>query len=186
MRKRACGPWPCTTTASWYPSNRPLSALPRGSLCSFKFRTTLTVSLGITSPVQNQLVDLAADQNYAATDAACASPPSTSDFGTEACFSPKTNTGNAISWTVNLQYATSGGLGPITDNRPTFSTQSGTTHNLQYSNEGGQVQVTASTTASDGSTVKDCVTFYVEGPSGGIPNTAITNQLVTLYPASRS
>ena len=142
--------------------------------------------LGITSPVQNQLVDLAADQNYAATDAACASPPSTSDFGTAACFSPKTNTGNAISWTVNLQYATSGGLGPITDNRPTFSTQSGTTHNLQYSNEGGQVQVTASTTASDGSTIKDCVTFYVEGPSGGIPNTAITNQLVTLYPASRS
>lgn len=52
-------------------------------------------------------------------------------------------------------------------------------HNEVYQNEGGQVQVTASTVATDSSIVTDCANFYVEGPAGGIPNSTITNQLVS-------
>jgi hypothetical protein len=47
--------------------------------------------------------------------------------------------------------------------------------------------VTASTTAPDGSTVNDCVVFYVEGPAGGIPNGDITNEITSTsasYPNS--
>ena len=58
--------------------------------------------------------------------------------------------------------------------------------NEVYQSEGGQIQMVANTTASDGSTVYDCAISYVEGPSGGVtPNLVITNQLVT-SPASYS
>jgi hypothetical protein len=130
---------------------------------------------------------LAADQNYTATDATCASPPSTTDYGTSACFSAATNTGHQITWTAQLTYSTSGYSntpsvgGTISDPPRNFTTSSGGVQNEVYQSEGGQVQVTATTTASDGSTVKDCVTFYVEGPSGGILNPTITSRLDSLY-----
>jgi hypothetical protein len=50
-------------------------------------------------------------------------------------------------------------------------------HSEVYKNEGGQVLATATTTLSDGGTVTDCTTFYIEGPAGGIPNLLITSQL---------
>jgi hypothetical protein len=62
-------------------------------------------------------------------------------------------------------------------------------YNEIYQNEGGQVQVTATTTLTDGDTVQDCTTFYLEGPGDGIPNKSITDQLVSSnesYPNSTS
>ncbi len=55
------------------------------------------------------------------------------------------------------------------------------------------MNVTAQTTLSDGSTVQDCVTFYIEGPGDGILNSTITSQLAGAsssspqsYPNSKS
>lgn len=113
-------------------------------------------------------------------------------------FIAETNTGNPITWTANLQYQTSSGHASISDPRK-FSTSSGQEHDETFTKEGGQLQVTASTTASDGSTVQDCVTAYVEGPEtgsgggneglsggSGIPNSTIISTLDSLYPASYS
>jgi hypothetical protein len=55
-----------------------------------------------------------------------------------------------------------------------------------YQSEGGELKATATTTTTDGSTVQDCVTFYLEGPAGGIPDPSITSQLTSLYEASKS
>jgi hypothetical protein len=133
--------------------------------------------LTITSPAPNQLIDLAADQNWTATDPNCPSTPNTQNYVTAACFSATTDSGNPINWTVDLSYTTSGGLASINDSRSFPTPANGTPQNEVYQSEGGQVTATASTTAIDGSTVQASVTFYVEGPSGGIPNASITTQL---------
>lgn len=68
-------------------------------------------------------------------------------------------------------------------------TASGATQSVVYQNEGGQVQVKATTTLSDGGTVTDCTTFYIEGPADGVPNKSETDQLVNSsqsYPSSSS
>lgn len=154
---------------------------------TFNLQHNSSSQLGIISPTDSQLIDLAEDEYFTATDATCPAPISHQEPGnaTAACFSAGTNTGNQISWTANLQYATSGGFGTINDQR-TFTTASGVMQNEVYQSEGGQIQMVANTTASDGSTVYDCAISYVEGPSGGVtPNSVITNQLVT-SPASYS
>jgi len=152
--------------------------------------------LGITSPLVGPdsplpaLIDLAADQNpYTATDSTCPGSPNPNTSSpnlTSACLSAKAATTNQIIWTANLKYATSGGLGPINDPHGPFMTASGATQSVVYQNEGGQVQVTATTTLSDGGTVTDCTTYYVEGPAGGIDKSTITSQLDSLYQASPS
>lgn len=121
--------------------------------------------LGVTSPTDNQLFQLV-NGNYNATGSIN--------------FSAGTSTGNPVSWTANLHYQSSGGHpNPATD--PTPLTFSGTSYNYAgYQSIGGQVQVTAQTAASDGSTVQDCVTFYVEGVQSTSPLDP-TNQLLTLY-----
>jgi hypothetical protein len=100
-----------------------------------------------------------------------------------------TNTGNRISWAATLNYETSGGHGITFIDLPGFGTNSGEEHDQTYQSEGGQVNVTASTTASDGSTVQDCLTYYIDGPQGGITNGNITTQVETSnqsYPSSNS
>ena len=144
--------------------------------------------LGITSPLVGPdsplfaLIDLAADQNpYTATDSTCPGSPNPNTSSpnlTSACLSAKAATTNQIIWTANLKYATSGGLGPINDPHGPFPTNSGEMHSEVYKNEGGQVLATATTTLSDGGTVTDCTTFYIEGPAGGILNRLLTDQLV--------
>jgi hypothetical protein len=155
-----------------------------------KYSTPITLSHnsplpGITSPLDNTdlqdnpqeiaLVDLAADQNFTATDGVP--------------FIASSNTGNPINWTATLTYSTSSGTGPISAPPQNFQTASGQPPSpaQSYQSEGGQVKATATTTAGDGSTVQDCVTFYIEGPAGGIaPNSIITQELDQLYPASYS
>jgi hypothetical protein len=154
-----------------------------------------TNQLAIISPIpsnylDNALIDLADDQNWTATDAVCPAPVNVAGNPEAVCFSAETNTGNSISWQLQLQYTTSGGYAPIYDPNGaflTFSTTNGQQKNKVYQNEGGRLtNIIASTTASDGSTVQDCTNAYIEGPAGGIPNASITTELDTLYPASPS
>ena len=200
------GPGACNEPGNWT-----LNVLDEGTqAATHGFSTSHAASspdlpypnlLGISSPLDTSepllnpseiaLIDLAADQNYTATDATCPAPVSAQGMPTAVCFSASTSTSNSINWTTTLTYATSGGLGSISDPPRNFSTTSGGAQNEQYVSEGGQVQATATTTASDGSTVQDCVTSYIEGPAvvngqGGIPNGSITSQLETLYPETYS
>lgn len=119
--------------------------------------------LGISSPTDGQLFDLN-QQTYTATG--------------NVPFNAATNTGSLITWTSTLSYQTSEGKGNYTANHPPgFSTNSGQGHDYTYVSEGGSVSVTAQTTASDGSAMQDCVTFYVEGTQSFDP----TSRLLTLY-----
>ena len=59
-------------------------------------------------------------------------------------------------------------------------TSSGEEHDETYQSAGGQVQVTASTTASDGSTIQDCLTYYIDGVQSTSPLDP-TAQLLNLY-----
>ena len=104
--------------------------------------------LAITSPLpqngnllDNALIDLAADQFFGATDTSCPAPTNAQGNPTAACFSAATNSGNSISWQLQLQYATSGGppYAQIYDPNGvlTFSTASGQEQNQVYMNEGG-------------------------------------------------
>jgi hypothetical protein len=99
-------------------------------------------------------------------------------------FTAGDSSGNAINWTARLHYLSSGGYGGP-DRSPLNFT--GTSYSYPgYESIGGQVATIASTTAADGSSVQDCVTFYVEGPESGIPEPTITSQLDTLYQQSQS
>jgi hypothetical protein len=91
-----------------------------------------------------------------------------------------------MSWAATLAYQTSGGYGITFNTLPGFGTTNGVEHDETYQSEGGQVQTTASTTASDGSNLQDCVTFYIDGPQTGIPSATITGQLDSLYQHSQS
>ncbi len=193
------------TIGTWTISLFDNGTLVSGSKSAFSVAHNPQSPLAITSPTPPNnwnavtLVDLAADQNYTATDAVCPSPVNAQGNETAACFAANTNTGNTISWSATLQYSTSAyattGKGTsITDGPRTFNTASGQQQEETYQNEGGQVSATASTTASDGSTIQDCETFYIEGPAGGIPGPAtstnpqdvITPLLDSLYPQSSS
>lgn len=127
--------------------------------------------LAITSPSENQLYQLQ-QGNYNATG--------------NVTFSAGTNTRQTISWTAKLHYQSYGGYpNPATD--PTPLTFQGASYTYSgYQAIGGQILTTAQITDSDGSTVSDCTTFYVEGPESGIPNATITARLDQLYPASSS
>src|SRR5882724_1169165 len=127
--------------------------------------------VAITSPTDNQLVQLL-QQTYTASD--------------PVHFSATTSAGGSISWSAALSYQTGAGYPSpkLTDTR-TFTTASGVVHDETYQSVGGQVKVTAQTTTSDGSTVTDCATFYVEGPDNIDPNLT-TNQLFASYTSSAS
>lgn len=127
--------------------------------------------LGISSPAENQLFDI--DQNnFTATSLVP--------------YIAGTNTGNLISWAATLNYKTSGGYGITFFDLPGFGTTNMEEQDETYQSEGGQVQVTAQTTADDGSTIQDCVTYYIDGPQTGITDSTITGQLDTLYQQSQS
>jgi hypothetical protein len=120
--------------------------------------------LGITSPTDNLPIQLAYG-NY--------------NFTGPVQFTAGTSAGSSISWSNQLHYLSSGGYGgpdpaPVTNNGASFSYAG-------YQSIGGQVVATASTTIANGSTVQDCVTFYVEGPESGILGGTITSQLDSLY-----
>jgi hypothetical protein len=101
--------------------------------------------VGITSPTDNELFQLL-DGNYNATGSVQ--------------FSAATNTGNAINWNVSLHYQSEPAGDPIPATDPTPLSFQGTSNNYAgYQSIGGQVNATAQTTASDGSTVRDCVRF---------------------------
>ena len=124
--------------------------------------------LGITSPTDNQLFQLT-NGNYNASG-----PVQFSAGGI----------GSTPSWSVQLHYLSSGKYGGPDPSPLTFT---GLNYSYPgYQSIGGQVVATASTTASDGSSVQDCVTFYVEGPESGIPDATITSQLDSLYQSSTS
>jgi hypothetical protein len=121
--------------------------------------------LAISSPTLNQLFDL--DQNnFTETD--------------NVPYNAATDTGNTIIWAATLNYETSGGYGITFLNLPGFATASGEEHDETYQSEGGQVEATASTTASDGSTIQDCVTYYIDGVASPSPLDP-TAQLLSLY-----
>jgi hypothetical protein len=161
----------CQSAGGWS-----LQTLENGSpLLSHSFSLSdASPLLAISSPTLNQLFDL--DQNnFTDTD--------------NVPYNATTNTGNSISWAATLNYKTSGGYGITLTTLPGFGTTSGEEHDETYQSEGGQVKVTASTTASDGSTIQDCVTYYIDGPQGGITDGNITTQLETSaqsYPSSKS
>lgn len=202
--------WNGTALAGTWTLKLTDSANPGSPLThTFSLQHNQNSQLGIISPIpqspqpplDNALVDLAADQNYSATDATCGPPVPTNNDGSgypsAACYSAVTLSGNSINWTTQLQYFTSAykttGVGTqIIDSPRSFNTPSGNSQHEVYQNEGGQVQVTATSTAADGSSVEDCTTFYVEGPAGGIPgpeagaNDVITPALVNLYTKSAS
>lgn len=139
--------------------------------------------LGITSPTDNQLFQLTSG-NYNGTG--------TVQFSGG-------GTGSSPNWSVQLHYLTSGGKGGPDPSPLTFP---GLSYSYPgYQSIGGQVVATASATATDNSTVQDCVTFYVEGPETGnggqgapggptggqgILNTIITSRLDMLYQQSPS
>lgn len=130
--------------------------------------------LDITSPTDNELFGLD-QQNYTATSAVP--------------FKADDTPGDIISWSETLNYKTSGGYAITLDTLPSFGTSSGGEQDETYQSEGGQVSAEASTTASDGSTIDDCVTFYVDGPPeipGPGTGDVITPELVTLYTGSQS
>jgi hypothetical protein len=138
--------------------------------------------LGITQPMQENPMGLSygnvaalfglTEQNYTETP--------------QVAFSAVSNTGGAIDWTVTLDYNTSGIklLSSLFDFL-SFQTASGGAHTETYQSMGGKVKAEATTTAPDGSTVRDCVTFYVEGPEAGIPGPGpgdvITPRLIERY-----
>ncbi len=129
--------------------------------------------LDISSPTDNELFDLD-QQNYTTTS----SVP----------YQAGTDSGNVISWAVSQNYKTSGGFGIMFNQLPSFGTTNNEEHDETYQSVGGQVEATASTTVSDGSTIQDCVTFYIDGPQSGIPDGTITGQLETSsqsYPSSK-
>lgn len=167
-------------------------------------RSTTGGALAIEAPIQEDPIDFIARsggnvaalfqltaQNYTATE--------------PIPFSAVSSAGGAIDWTASLSYDTSAKVlkdspgGALTNTR-TFQTGSGnqSPHTEVYQSMGGQVKVTATTTASDGDTVRDCITVYVEGPEtpnipngglvggDGIPNDVITPRLVELYTGSKS
>jgi hypothetical protein len=123
--------------------------------------------INVSSPTDNQLFQLT-NGNYNQTDSV--------QF-------LASGRGPSPSWSVQLHYLSSGGYGGPD---PTPLTYTGYNFSGVYTSVGGQVLATAQTTASDGSAIKDCVTFYVEGPETGIPDATITGQLDSLYTASQS
>jgi hypothetical protein len=131
----------------------------------FNLVHSATSLLGITAPTDNEIFDLD-QQNFTSTD--------------PVPFSAGTVTGNSINWAVTVNYATSGGYGAFSNTLPSFQTASGATQNQTFQSEGGQVRVIASTTASDGSPVQDCVTFYIDGVQSPSPLDP-TTQLLNLY-----
>lgn len=89
------------------------------------------------------------------------------------------NTDGPVSWTVDLEYATSGGRGQ-TQQQDRFKSQSGSAAQKSYASRGGRLQVQASAKLN-GSTVETCTLqyFYVIGVP--IPDNEITTRLVGLY-----
>jgi hypothetical protein len=116
-------------------------------------------SLVITSPAADEQ-DALDQSNYTAT-----SPVS---FTAQAA-----DTTTAISWSAELQYATSRGKGAYSSTQ-TFSTQPGATQPETYTSQGGQVKTTATQGPSSAN-----VTSYVVGAS--IPQSAYTTVLGGLY-----
>jgi hypothetical protein len=110
---------------------------------TFSIEHNPSSQLGISSPLDTsnpqgiQLVDLAEDQNYTATDSSCPAPLNAQGNPTAVCLSAGTNTGNPVSWTATLNYVTSGKIGNSTDPR-NFTTNSVTpVQNEVYQSEGG-------------------------------------------------
>ncbi len=83
------------------------------------------------------------------------------------------------SWTLNFTYTPKTG-GPFTASPTTSTTISQSTNYTTNVGQGGQVNAQASATL-DGQPFNASVTFYVLGPSGGIPNSTITSRLLSLY-----
>jgi hypothetical protein len=88
---------------------------------------------------------------------------------------PLTN-GDTVQWTVQLRYATTGGLGNFQDNRAFTTDFANPIHNETYASMGGQITVQA-TASPSGRT--DRITFFVVGTQ--IPDNDITTRVVNLY-----
>ncbi|TMB09520.1 MAG: hypothetical protein E6J71_27980 [Deltaproteobacteria bacterium] len=176
----SCGPYPFWTMIEGYPVNCDQTGFWTAQIfdngvlvVTLPFMLTRDgAPVAITSPTDNQLVQLL-QQTYTASD--------------PVHFSATTSAGGSISWSAALSYQTGAGYPSpkLTDTRTFTTTASGVVHDETYQSLGGQVKVTAQTTTSDGSTVKDCATFYVEGPDNIDPNLT-TNQLVASYTSSAS
>jgi hypothetical protein len=79
-----------------------------------------------------------------------------------------------ISWTVGLNYTTSGGVGPFTASNISFTTTSGLAHNAALHGVGGQANISVSqdsTTATEAGTIT----------GSAIPASNITARLTSLY-----
>jgi hypothetical protein len=86
--------------------------------------------------------------------------------------------GDTVQWTLQLNYATSGGRGSVQDIR-SFSTDSATTtHDETYTAIGGMINVQAKENGSNPQSAKP-INIYVVGTD--IPDADITSRLVSLY-----
>lgn len=86
--------------------------------------------------------------------------------------------GATVNWTLQLNYATSGGYGSFQDIR-NFTTDSTTPmHEETYASTGGKITVQAKETGSSPQSASP-ITFYVVGTA--IPEAEITSRLVSLY-----
>ncbi len=90
----------------------------------------------------------------------------------------------AASWTLNFTYTPKTG-GPFTASPTTSTTINQSTNYTTNVGQGGQVNAQASATL-DGQAFNASVTFYVLGPSGGIPNSTISARLYGLYSGTTS
>lgn len=88
------------------------------------------------------------------------------------------NAGVVVSWTLALEYVTSGDYGAYTSSQ-TFTTTGNATHNLPFSGTGGKVTVNASAMINGQTVNAQPVTLYVVGTS--IPDATITPRLLSLY-----
>lgn len=92
-----------------------------------------------------------------------------------------TGSGNqnvSVLWQTTLEYKTSGGRG-ATSTTASFQTIGNGTTDRTYSSSGGRQTIKASATINGSSKSAEPVTIYITGTS--IPNSTITDRLVTLY-----
>jgi hypothetical protein len=140
-----------------------------GLICVEHVELTLhytTKKLEIVRPTADQDFDLG-PQNFTATD------PVTF----EARLTPP-DAARSVDWNVLLEYQTSGGRG-ASENRRTFQTQAGRTHDETYQSMGGRLTVNANAVINSQTVNADPVTATITGVP--IADNLITARLETLY-----
>jgi hypothetical protein len=148
------GPWwLCDGGECVHNPNRIIKAYATGNVCN----------LSVSSPASAQAIGLTGgDYNEAAIPLEATSSCS-----------------GTANWTLSFTYAPKSG-GPFTASATTSTTINQSANFTTSAGEGGEVKAQASATLA-GQPFTASVTFYVLGPSSGIPDSTITSQLLSLY-----